>query len=183
MSPKLLNLFLAVGAFALYYLVLSPLYNGAGSVWQPQQSIAALQQANGDYDVAIAQAGPLATQADILKKQYAGVSEDSKQKMKIMVPDSIDPVRLMSEVDTLATKAGFNLQDINYAQGQSSSASTGSYRITFTVKTTYPKFKQLMHSFETSLRLFSIQSVSFSVPDKSVDIISFQVTLETYYIK
>ena len=47
----------------------------------------------------------------------------------------------------------------------------------------YENFKKLMDTFEKSMRLFSIQAVSFTAPEKDGDLTSYDVKLQTYYIK
>lgn len=183
MSKNLLNLLLATASFALYYLVIGPLYSGIGTVWQPEEGITQLQQKNDDYTNTLAQAGSLVQQAASLRNQYSSIPDVTKQTMKMMVPDSIDPVRLVSEITNIGTQTGLTLDDITYAEGQNVSDTYGSYRVSFTVKTTYSKFKELMHNVETSLRLLAIQNVTFTLPDKDSGLTSFQVTLETYYMK
>lgn len=181
MSKNLLTLLLAVASFAVYYLAVGPIYNGTGGVWQPSASIQSLKVLNKQYDETLSQADTLLGQADQLRAQYMGLTEEQKSVMKIMVPDSIDKVRLLSEVSNVLLKSGFAPNDLSFADGVSSS-SRGASAISFSVRTTYPKFKELMDDFEKSMRLFSVQSISFS-SDKESDISTYQVKLETYFIK
>ncbi len=184
MSKNLLNLLLAVGTFSIYYLVISPLYTGVGSVWQPEQGITTLQSTNTQYDSTLLQVEGLYKQAETLRSQYASLSEESKQKMSVMVPEIIDPVRLVSEVSSIGLVSGVMLRDLDVTELSAVTGSArGGYRVGFTVDTTYTKFKELMHNFETSMRLFSIQGVSFTVSPKDDSIMSFQVKLETYTMK
>lgn len=152
-------------------------------MWQPALSTTSLQKVNMQYDETLKQADAIISQADELKAQYARVSNDQKAKMAIMVPDSIDKVRLLSEVKNIEKQTGFSLGELAYSDGNTLSNGRGAAGISFSVKTTYPKFKELMDTFEKSLRLYSIQSISFNVPEKEGDPISYQVKLETYYIK
>lgn len=183
MSPKLLNLLLLVASFAVYYLVLNPLYTGVGTIWQPEQGVSAVRDLNNQYRDTLAQADLLYKQAEGLRTDYGKVQADTKQTMTMMVPDSIDPVRLVSEVSNIASQAGVALGDISYAANSDNDPLLGSYTVSFNVKTSYSKFKELMRNYETSLRLFTIQSVSFGIPQKEGDLITFQVKLETYYLK
>lgn len=184
MSKNLLNILLAISSFAVYYLIINPLYTGVGSVWQPSQSVTSLRDLNTKYTEAIAQASALQIQADTLKTQYSGLSDESKQKMEVMVPDSIDPVRLINEVSNIGNQSGLFLGNLAYNTSPASNANKqGSYVVSFSVTTTYPKFKELMHNIETSLRLFTIKSVAFTIPAKDNSLIDFQVKLETYYMK
>lgn len=183
MSPKLLNSLLAIASFALYYLFINPLYTGVGSVWQPEQGVGALRTKSAQYDTTIAQVQSLSVQARALQKQYSNISPETIQKMDVMVPDQVDPVRLMSEINTIANEAGFVLGDLTVSENQVTKDGRGSYLISFSVTTSYTRFKELMRNYETSMRLFTIKSINFSAPAKPGETVAFQVKLETFYMK
>lgn len=182
MSKNLLNLLLVVVTFAMYFLVIGPLYKGTGGVWQPEQSIKSLREMNSQYNVTLEQAESLFAQAETLKNQYSKISEEDKAKMKIMVPDSIDKVRLLSEMVNISSITNMPYSDLSYSDG-TNQPGRGSATISFSVETSYPKFKEFIDAIEKSMRLFSIQNVSFAAPEKEGDPIKFQVKLETYYMK
>lgn len=183
MSKNLLNLLLIVTVFAMYYLAIGPLYNGTGGVWQPAESIPQLRAMNAQYDTTLAQADALYNQAQTLRAQYANVSPEQKQKMELMVPNSIDKIRLLDEVDAIAKETGLALDSLSYSEGASASTALGAAGVSFIVKTNYPKFKELMDNFEKSLRLYSVQTVTFASPSKEGDLTSYQVKLTTYFLK
>jgi hypothetical protein len=183
MSKNLLSLLLAVATFAVYYLLIGPLYKGSGGVWQPAENVKSLSALNDQYTETLSQADSLYSQAETLRQQYTRISNDQKDQMKIMVPDSIDKVRLLSEVSTLLLQSGFAPNDLAYTEAPATANPRGMAGISFTVKTNYPKFKELMDTFEKSMRLFSIQGVSFTAPQKEGDLTTYQVKLETYFIK
>lgn len=183
MSKNLLSLLLVVATFAVYYLAIGPLYKGTGGVWQPEQSIQSLQVLNKQYDETLAQADGLRSQAESLKADYTRISDEQKAQMAVMVPNSIDKVRLLDELSNVLEDAGFSSKDLSVSDGITQNPGMGSASVSFKVKTNYTTFKQLMNTFEKSLRLFSLQSVTFSAPEKEGDLISYDVRLETYYLK
>ena len=183
MSKNLFNFFLVVVSFATYYLVINPLYTGVGSIWQPTNGILALSTLNEQYESTLNQASSSSAMADELKNKYSSVPNELKEKLKIMLPSRVDPVRLISEVNNIANKKGLTLSNISYNEKAATEGTVSSYGVSFSVKTTYGKFKELMHDYETSLRLFTIKGVVFSVSEKDSDLINFQVRLETYYLK
>lgn len=183
MSKNLLNLLLIVSTFALYYLVINPLYNGVGGVWQPAMSIKSLQELNSGYTEALTQADSLYAQAETLQAQYSRVSNDQKSKMALMVPDQIDKVRLLSEVTNIINTSGLGVRELAYSDGPTNQAGKGVASVSFSVRATYPQFKALMENIEKSLRLFSIQSVAFAAPTREGEGVSYQVKLDTYFMK
>ena len=185
MSNNLRNTLLIVAAVALYYVIIQPLYTGAGSVWQPEQSVKSLRELSDQYTQAVAQAEGLYSQAEGFRRDYGAITPDTKQKLESMVPAAVDPVRLVSEVNSIANYSGVILDDINYTQDTgNANAGRGAYLINFSTETTYVKFKELMRNYETSLRLYNVESVMFSAPkDRDDTTTTFQVRLSTYYIK
>lgn len=183
MSKSLLNLLLVVATFAVYYLLIGPLYTGTGGMWQPAESVQSLKQMNTQYDETLAQADDLYNQAETLKSQYMRVSNDQKAVMQVMVPDSIDKVRLMSEVNSIIEQSGLQPSELAYLDNTSNNNTRNTAGISFSVKTTYPAFKKMMDNFEKSMRLYSIQNVMFTASDKDGEPTTYQVKLETYYLK
>lgn len=183
MSPKLLNILLAALSFVLYYVVISPLWTGTGSVWSPENGVAALRASEMNYQDTVNQAQNLFNQGKELRSQYEAVDADAKAKMNVMVPAKIDQIGLLSEVDAIASQSGIALSNVTAIEGVSADKDRGVYDIGFTVNTNYGKFKDFMRNYETSLRLFTLQSVTFDAPDKPDDLIKFKVVLRTYYLK
>lgn len=183
MSKNLFKLLLGVGSFAIYYIILNPLYTGMGSIWQPERSISSLRDLNLQYSETLQQANTLYAQAENLRTQYNSIPDLAKEKMGLMVPDNVDPVRLLNEVNNIANQTGLAISDLGYISSPQTMGNYGTYTVSFTVTTTYSKFKELMHNYETSLRLFTIKNVAFAVSQKDSALIDFQVKLETYYIK
>jgi len=183
MSSKLLNLLLLVASFAVYYVVISPLYSGDGQVWKPEQGVASLMASNKQYEKTVAQADTLYLQANELRTQYSAIDDDAKQKINVMVPKNIDAIRLLSEFNIIASGTGISPSAVTYTDTPQTKTSPGAYKIAFTVTTTYEKFKEFMRAYEKSLRLYSLQSVTFSSPDEKTGLITFQVELNTFYLQ
>jgi hypothetical protein len=183
MSKNLITLLLISSSVGIYYLIINPLYNGTGIIWQPDKGTDALSKLNVQYDETLSQADSLYKQAEKLQTDYINVPSDSQRELKIMVPDSVDPIRLVSEVNYIANKTGLSLRDVSYTENLLGAGNYGSYTVSFSLTTTYTKFKELMHNYETSMRLFSIENVKFDVPLKDESSTDFQVRLSTYYMK
>lgn len=180
MSKNLLTLLLAVTTFALYYLLINPLYNGEGGIWQPAYSIKELQRMNKEYAETKAQGESIKNQADQLKAEYMKIPQDKKDKMKIMVPPSIDKVRLLSEISRMLNQEGYSSKDLVVTENSVPNYYGNS--VNFRVSTTYEEFKQLIDVFDKSMRLFTLKSVEFTVPSKEGDLTNFNVTLNTFYL-
>ncbi len=183
MSKLLYNLLMIAGSIALYFLLINPLYTGVGSIYQPDKGITTLKSINDSYDIADTQAKAITDQASAIISSYHKIPKDSLDKMKTMLPDKVDPIRLMSEVNLIINSNGFSASDLGYGkQGSTDGSGVSSYSISFSVKGSYSKFKDLLKKFENSMRIYNIVSLNFNVPpDGPTDQYIYKVNMETYY--
>lgn len=178
-------------AVGLYYFVINPLYTGIGILWQPQQGISSLRSMDIKYNEALSQAEELYAQAETLGSEYKSIDDDLKAKMKVMVPDAIDPVKLLSEITGIANQQGIALSDLRYTKDGGGSSEkkgapetgSGSYTVAFSASTSYSRMKDLLRSLETSLRLFTITRVTLKTPTEGSSLNEFEIELKTYYIQ
>jgi len=191
MSKNLFNVLLVSMAVGLYYLAINPLYTGIGMVWQPKQGIGALRALDTQYADALSQAEELYAQAETLSTEYGSIDDELKAKMKVMVPDDIDPVKLLSEVNGIANQQGVGLSDLRYTKNgdekdeknMAQKGGSGYYTVAFSASTNYAKMKDLLESLETSLRLFTVTRVTLKAPTDGGSLNDFEVELKTYYIQ
>jgi len=191
MPPILTKIVLIAIPLALYFEVMVPLYKGGGTLYVPTKTITGMNRLSSEYDLAINQARDLVTQASALKKQYEEMPQETKDKLNIMIPQASstpsDPVRVMDEITTVITDAGFSANTISYKEKADLGQGKSGYTIGFSVKGSYAKFKELITALQSSLRIYSIQGISFSAaePQEGMPqgLVDFRVTLETYYLK
>lgn len=180
MSPKLFNILLIIGSFVLYYFVAKPLYSGEDTgIWVPEKNITSLRQNISRYDSAVSKVDTIILEASKLEKDYLAIDDVTKKNMETMVPNKIDEIRLLSEVSKIAVDSGIATKDIMVKDKQ---GVFPKYNISITVKATYQQFKNFMALYETSLRLFNIETVSFKSADED-GLSKFDVVLSTHYLK
>src|SRR5581483_1768406 len=71
----------------------------------------AIQQQTSDLNKVLDNASELATVRDSLLKQYNEISEDDRARLNKAVPDQVDNVRLIIDVDTIAGRYGMQLRN------------------------------------------------------------------------
>lgn len=178
MSPKLLNVLLIISSVVLYYYVVDPLYSGADmGLISPDKSIQKLVEERETYNKTIKAVPEVIKKANDTRKQYEDLSEEDKKKILVMVPVAVNDIKLMSEITNIGSKSGVMLENMGIKD------KGGEYSISFSVMTTYTNFKNIMKYWENSMRLFTLQSVTFSPGKTPEDIIKFNVDLSTYYMK
>lgn len=178
MSPKILNILLIISSLALYYLVVTPMYSGVDSgVWLPENNIQSLLVYNKNYDQTLNEVDALIVKAKNIQTAYENVyTPEIQHKLSIMVPDTINETKLYNEIDKFQSKTG-QIDNIGVKD-----KGLGEYSVSFSVTTTYTKFKEIMTEWEKSMRLFSLKGVSFSPGKTEEDPIKFTVDMSTYYL-
>ncbi len=179
MSPRLFNTLLIISSIVLYAYVIKPLYYTGveGIFWTPESSIQALRESNDKYQKTIDGVDVIIGQANKLKSQYETFDEESKNKMMIMVPSSVNEIKLLSELTNMASLAGFAIEDLSVKNR------SGEYTINFSFRATYLQFKQFMDLYEKNMRLLTMKSVSFNPSKDEEELIKFDIEFSTYYLK
>lgn len=196
MSPKLLNIFLILIPVVLYYGFFDPMYTGnPGFVWTPQASISSLQSENIQYINALNLISDVERQTKTVNTDYTSVASTTIDKAKIMLPDSIDPLKLRAEATSIANKSGVDVEikDV-IVDTKNTSKVTGSYIITLSMKARYPLLKKLVQEFEKSKRFYTVDSLSIKRVDPmglsdlqllsfDKDALTIMLNYKVYYLK
>ncbi|OGI71800.1 hypothetical protein A3J61_02245 [Candidatus Nomurabacteria bacterium RIFCSPHIGHO2_02_FULL_38_15] len=167
---------------------------------------------------------PIKTQVDDLKskktelnttesnaREFAALGQDvigrfqsldpaQVERLKKMIPDTVDNVRFVNDVNGIAKRSGMILKKADYnpeeikngnvdklsADSKASRVPYGSYTLRFAVSGTYKQFLVFIESLENSLRLLDITDVSFSSGGAGVgkeDVYEFSITTRSYWLK
>lgn len=178
MSPKILNILLIISSVVLYYYVVDPLYSGADSTFfSGDKNIPKLIEKRNTYDKTIEAFPLILSQAATNQKQFEALQQDDIKTIMTMVPVSVDDIKLMSEITNIAAESGIPLDNMGIKD------KIGEYTVSFTVLTTYTNFKKIIALFEKSMRLFTLQSVSFTPGKTEEDLVKYNVEFSTYYMK
>lgn len=179
MTPKLLNILLLASSVVMYYMIINPLYFGTDSIFFTQaDSIEKLTERVNTYNKTIETIPTLISQAKLNVSQFETISEDDRKKILTMVPVSIDELKLMSELTNIGIDSGTPIDSMGIKD-----KGNGIYSVTFSVNTTYANFKKIITVWENSMRLFTLQSISFNPGMTENEPVKFNVELWTYYMK
>lgn len=163
---------------------MAPMYTGVGDLYKPKKGITALKSLSRDYDATLAQAKGISTRAEGLKKTYKSITEEDKQKLNIILPETVDQAVLLNEINSIFNKSGFKIDGLTYTKGVSKFAGNiGAYTITLGTRGSYENFKNLLHNIETSMHFYTVKELSFATPEKEGEPMGFNIKLETYFMK
>jgi Tfp pilus assembly protein PilO len=179
-----------LGAIGIFFFYTRPTYD---DVQVTQSKIV-------EYDAALQKAAELqALKQDLLKK-YNAFNPNDLDRLKKLLPDHVDNVRLILDLDSLAQRHAMAVQNVvvttqqvdsatQSAVGAISSSKQGYDSITmkFTTQSTYPTFQQFLSDLESSLRIVDLVSLKITPStDGSTGKepgYSFDVTIKTYWLK
>ena len=88
-----------------------------GFIWKINPTYLTVQDSKtklGQYDTALNNSKTFAAQREILDNKYKSISAVDLSKLSTMLPDSVDNIRLILEIDNIASAYGMSLKDVQY---------------------------------------------------------------------
>src|SRR3989344_1144954 len=76
--------------------------------------ISALREQIASYDDALNNSHMLENERDLLTKKYNSFDPENIEKLSKLLPDNVDNIRLILEIEKIATPYGMVLKDIKY---------------------------------------------------------------------
>ncbi len=153
------------------------------------QEIKSKQAEHANIQEANAKATQLRGVREVLTQERNKISEKDIQKIEKLLPDGVENVRLIIDIDNIASKYDVKIKNTRINEGSSTRGDSvgpsankyGSISLSFSTTMTYENFKLFLQDLEKSLRLVDVTALSFaSTKDGKYD---FNVTLQTYWLK
>lgn len=134
------------------------------------------------YDTALTNARDLENVRDILKKNYDAITKEEKEKLEHFLPNTVDNIQLILQIQKIATAHNMNLKNIKFdtptvskadsagnknitvSSSKTNSLPYGIFSLEFSTDARYEDFKGFLKDLEYNIRLVNIKSISFSVP-------------------
>jgi hypothetical protein len=171
---------LLVAAIGLFVVYTNPAY----------QATKALSSQVSGYDDALNKSKELRTVRDQLLAKRNTFSADDVQKLQEVLPDNVDKIRLIIDVNNMASRHGLSLSAVqignigadakNALTAGAQSGPTGSVEVGFSISTTYDGMLSFLQDLEHSLRLIDVEKLAFTAGGSGVDTYSF--TIRTYWL-
>jgi len=150
---------------------------------------------NNDYLSAINNSAKLIQQRDTIHNTYNSISTTDLARLNTMLPNNVDNVRLIIDINGIAAHHGFSLQSITTSAdstsakslaessgGSGSNSPYGTVTISFSFTSSYANFIAFMQDIQSSLRILDISQLSVStgtVPGT----FTYSMQLQTYWLK
>jgi Tfp pilus assembly protein PilO len=169
----------AIGLFAAY----------TNPAFQETKAIAAEKSS---YDSALTTSKQLRSQRDELLAKRNTFSADDVQKLARMLPDNVDNIRLIIDINNIAARHGLSLKDVQLGSVSSGASSqsaaavgtsndpVGSVELGFTVSANYDSYQAFLQDLEHSLRIIDIEKINFK--DAAATSTDYNMTIRTYWL-
>lgn len=156
-----------------------------------------LQEEIAQFDQALERANELQALRQQLLSRFNAFNPADVERLSKLLPDHVDNVRLILDLDNLAARFGLAIQNVVVGGNQSSPTPVpaaiiaqgdrqyDSLTLGFTTYGSYETFIQLIEALEQSLRIVDLVSLSIaSAPGPQGQLTyRFDVTIRTYWLR
>ena len=187
-------------AVAVFFMFAQPIYN----------DISNLKAQVASYDNALNNSKELGNERDALTAKYNAIDPNNLTKLQTLLPDNVNNIRLILEIQQLAMPYGMTLTNVKYdttstgvadsssgvitEQGTAQApADYGTFNLEFSTSGTYDNFISFTKDLENNLRIVDISSVDFSsaiapvvTPNSKTpapEIYTYDFKIQTYWLK
>jgi Tfp pilus assembly protein PilO len=142
------------------------------------KELQALKAEAASYDQALTNSKALENERDKLTKKYNAISSDNLDRLHKLLPDSVDNIRLILEIEKVAAPYGMILKDVKYDSAKpvadkngavaggdltnTGSKNYGSWDLEFGTEGTYGNFLNFIRDLENNLRIIDISTIQFT---------------------
>lgn len=185
MTSRIIPILLILIALGLFFGYINPTYTG---------KIAALDAEIGGYENALAAAERFSNKESELLVQRESIPEDGIARIEAFLPDGVDNVQLILDLNSLASRSGLELSDFDIqaaeeggsrpGQDQLSLESDGpaeSLNITVSAVGSYAAFKTFLEGVEWSLRPLDL--VELTIQDSQTGVYTYDMTFRIYWLR
>lgn len=185
----ILLLSVSAGTFLLY---IDPAYS----------DIKSLRSDSASYDEALNNSKILQSIRGELSDKYKNFSAIDLDRLKKLLPDNVDNIRLILQIQRIASPYGMTLKNVKFdvaqaptqtqagfvTAGAAASAPKKDYEgfdLEFSTEGSYANFTAFLQDLEKSLRIVDVNSISFtsSAATPGSDVYKYDFKIKTYWFK
>ena len=176
---------ISIGTFFFY---VDPNYRGT-DLSNGAQSIQDLQKEDAQYQASLNNTTAIRMKRQTLMDKESGINPSDLSKLQKLLPDNIDNIKLVIDINQIAQTHNLTLKDIKLDTSIKTNPNKlgvdtskhGTVGLSFSVTSSYDNFQNFLTDLEKSLRLVDITDLS--VTGNDTGIYDFSVGLKTYWLK
>lgn len=189
MTKYIISVVLFVSAAAAFMMYTKPAYDDV------QTKLAD----NAEYDAALNKAAQLQAVKQGLLDKYNKFNPTDLDRIQKLLPDHVDNVALILDLDNLAQRFGLGLENVDVSAPASAATSKtavgtvgaaaqkyDSLTIKFATHATYQDFLRFLTDLEASLRVVDLMSLTIADGGETQagePVYNFAISLRTYWLK
>jgi len=188
---SIISIILIIASFGLYFLFTKGEYG----------KVKNLKAEEVNYQDAFLKSKELLARRDELLQKYNAISSADLLKLEKLLPDTVDSVRLILDMNNMASSFGLALKNIKLSgNGEAknkvkeagaavnlSDKKYNSISLSFSVDSTYNTFRSFIEEIEKSLRIMDIQDLNLQEKTSALragePAYRFDITIKTYWLK
>ena len=160
-----------------------------------------LRKQRADYMGALDQVRKIEDKLASLRASYGSISADDLDHLKKLLPDTVDTVRMILDIDSVAARHSMALREIEIENPSAlksgetpvgvsdevspvgePGSSFGRFKISFSVVAPYDKLVGFLSDLEQSLRILDLVSLELK-SGKTPNLYAVSLGFNTYYLK
>lgn len=183
MTSRIIPVLLVLIAVGLFFGYVHPTYG---------ENVAALRAEIRGYDAALRAANAFAEKEAYIARERASIPESDLARLSAFLPDGVDNVQLILDLNALATRSGLTLSDFDVVENRASDSGSAMFALesdspvdsidlSLTAVGTYASFKAFLAGTERSLRLLDL--VELTIDDSETGVYAYGMTFRIYWLK
>jgi Tfp pilus assembly protein PilO len=194
MIKTILSILFVLGSLGALFMYAMPTY----------QAMDISKRDIASIDRALSQTKQMQDMSRALQSRYNSIGAEELKRLEHLLPDHVDNVRLVLDLDSIAARYGMTMQNVQVGKGESAEdqknarpqgviigkkqSSYESMSLQFVSEGTYRNFTSLVKDVESSLRIVDLVALQI-LPSSSVasqkgePVYRFTITLRTYWLK
>jgi Tfp pilus assembly protein PilO len=183
MTQRILPVIIIVVALGLFFAYVHPTYTG---------SVALLNAEIQGYDDALVAAEEYSKKEAELVGQRSAIPEEQLARLEAFLPDGVDNVQLILDLNSLAARSGVGLSEFDIISSEkkqeeasrfslSSEELVDSLDLSVSAVGSYESFKKFLQGTELSLRPLDL--VELNIDDSTTGVYSYDITFRIYWLK
>lgn len=185
MTSRIIPILFILIAVGLFFGYINPTYTG---------KIAELDAEIAGYENALAAADRFAEKESELLLQREGIPTEGLARIEAFLPDGVDNVQLILDLNSLASRSGLQLSDFDIAaveEGESrpgqdklsleSDGPSESLDIAVSAVGSYASFKTFLEASEWSLRPMDL--IDLTIQDSQTGVYNYDMVFRIYWLR
>ncbi len=182
-----------------FFVFVTPMY----------KEVSVLKTEVAAYNEALDNSKALENERDKLTAKYNTIDPEDLSRLQKLLPDNIDNIRLILEIEKIASPYGMVLKNVKYNSDENVSSTPGeavirgggiapqetsneygTWNLEFSVTGSYNNFINFTNDLETNLRIVDVGGVSFTSSQagaleksNSAQVYTYNFKIKTYWLK